>query len=142
MRIGELARRTGTSARSLRYDEHRGLIVSARRANDYRDFDDVQVERVRAIQFYLGLGLSIGQIGGIVNCQGTDAPPPANPETTNCCAALLTLYEAKLTEIDARIEALSAAKARLRERIALFRAHQGHTATPAGPAPAVDRAVP
>ncbi len=59
MRIGELARRTGASARSLRYYERRGLIVSARLANDYRDFDGVQVERVRAIQFYLGLGLSI-----------------------------------------------------------------------------------
>ncbi len=85
---------------------------------------------------------SVDQIGGIVNCQGTDAPPPADPETTNRCAALLTLYEAKLTEIDARIEALSAAKVRLGERIALFRAHQGHMATPGGTAPAVDRAAP
>ena len=132
MRIGELARRTGASARSLRYYEHRGLIVSARLDNDYRDFDDAQAERVRAIQFYLGLGLSINQIGGIVNCQGTDAPPPADPETTNRCAALLTLYEAKLTEIDEQIEALSAAKARLRERIALFRAHHGRPAMPGG----------
>ncbi len=61
-----------------------------------------------------------------MNCQGTDTPPPADPETTNRCAALLTLYEAKLTEIDARIETLSAAKARLRERIALFHASGAH----------------
>ncbi len=58
VRIGELSERTGASVRSLRYYEKKGLISGGRLENGYRDFDEAQVERVRAVQFYLGLGLS------------------------------------------------------------------------------------
>jgi DNA-binding transcriptional MerR regulator len=49
MRIGELARRTGASGRSLRYYESRSLLTSRRMANGYRDFEDDQVALVRTI---------------------------------------------------------------------------------------------
>jgi len=38
MRIGEAARITGVSARSLRFYEQQGLIVPGRCANGYRDY--------------------------------------------------------------------------------------------------------
>ena len=57
MRIGELARRTGTTPRLLRYYEEQGLITSARGANGYRDFDEACVDRVRQIRGLLDSGL-------------------------------------------------------------------------------------
>lgn len=38
MLIGELSRRTGVSARSLRYYEAQGLLSAGRGANGYRDY--------------------------------------------------------------------------------------------------------
>jgi DNA-binding transcriptional MerR regulator len=121
MRIGELSERTGTSVRSLRYYEQKDLIFSDRLENGYRDFDASQVGRVRAIQFYLGLGLNTDQIEGILNCKGRDSLPPEDPEKHEACEELLLLYEEKLGELDEQMELLSEARARLRERISLFR---------------------
>jgi MerR family transcriptional regulator, Zn(II)-responsive regulator of zntA len=121
MRIGELSERTGASVRALRYYEQKGLIFSSRLENGYRDFDASQVDRVKAIQFYLGLGIGIGRIEGILNCRGRDSLPPEDPERHAACEELLILYEAKLEELDEQLELLSGARARLVERISLFR---------------------
>ena len=49
MRIGELARRTGVSRRSLRYYEQHGLLHARRGGNDWREYDEPAVDRVRAL---------------------------------------------------------------------------------------------
>jgi MerR family transcriptional regulator, Zn(II)-responsive regulator of zntA len=121
MRIGELSKRTGASVRSLRYYERKGLVFSNRLENGYRDFDASQVDRVRAIQFYLGLGLGTDQIEGILNCKGRDSLPPEDPEKHEACEELLLLYQEKLSELDEQMELLSEARERLKERISLFR---------------------
>jgi MerR family Zn(II)-responsive transcriptional regulator of zntA len=121
MRIGELSERTGASVRALRYYEQKGLIFSSRLENGYRDFDASQVDRVKAIQFYLGLGLGIGRIEGILNCRGRDSLPPQDPERHAACEELLLLYEGKLEELDEQLELLSGVRARLVERLSLFR---------------------
>ncbi|UZI28651.1 MerR family DNA-binding transcriptional regulator [Streptomyces sp. CA-278952] len=40
MRIGELARRAGTTTRTLRYYESRGLLPARRAENGYRSYDE------------------------------------------------------------------------------------------------------
>lgn len=124
MLIGELSERTGASVRSLRYYEKKGLISGERLDNEYRDFDEAQVERVRAVQFYIGLGLSTESIEPIMNCDGKDAPPAKDPETNEQCDELLRLYENRLSEMDGQMESLSEARSRLTERIALFEEHR------------------
>lgn len=124
MRIGELSERTGASVRSLRYYEKKGLISGERLENDYRDFDEGQAERVRAVQFYLGLGLSTDRIEGIVNCRGRDTSPEKDPEINEQCEELLILYEERLSEMDEQMQSLSEARLRLKERIALFQEHR------------------
>jgi DNA-binding transcriptional MerR regulator len=72
MNIGELARQTGVSIRSLRYYETKQLLSSQRGENGYRTYDQTAIERVRMIQFYLGLGLSTDEIFDVVFCSKPD----------------------------------------------------------------------
>lgn len=60
MRIGELAARTDTSRRLLRYYEEQGLIRVRRCANGYRDYDERLVDQVLHIRGLLDAGLPTG----------------------------------------------------------------------------------
>ncbi|MUL41063.1 MerR family transcriptional regulator [Streptomonospora sp. PA3] len=68
MRIGELAERTGTSRRLLRYYEEQGLIASKRCSNGYRDYDERFVDRVIQIRGLLDAGLPTRIIKQILPC--------------------------------------------------------------------------
>ncbi|GLY07690.1 MULTISPECIES: MerR family transcriptional regulator [Actinoplanes] len=68
MRIGELADRTGTSRRLLRYYEEQGLIVSQRCANGYRSYDDRFADRVLQIRGLLDAGLPTRVIKQVLPC--------------------------------------------------------------------------
>ncbi|MEV6877217.1 MerR family transcriptional regulator [Amycolatopsis sp. NPDC051128] len=83
MRIGELAERTGTSRRLLRYYEEQGLIVAGRGPNGYRDYDEATVDRVIQVRGLLDAGLPTRIIKQILPC--LDKPraiyfPDATPE--------------------------------------------------------------
>jgi hypothetical protein len=57
VRIGELAARVGTSTRTLRYYEARGLLPARRSVNGYRDYDEDDlrlVREIRALRTYCG----------------------------------------------------------------------------------------
>ena len=69
MQISELCRATGASARSLRYYEQQGLIVSRRRVNGYRDFGPESIETVRRIKALLALGLTLETIRELLPCE-------------------------------------------------------------------------
>jgi DNA-binding transcriptional MerR regulator len=68
MRIGELARRTGTSTRALRYYEEQGLLAPARLASGYRDYDERSAATVRRIRILLSAGLGTAVIAEILPC--------------------------------------------------------------------------
>ncbi|MEU9997481.1 MerR family transcriptional regulator [Streptomyces sp. NPDC048370] len=83
MRIGELADRTGTPRRMLRYYEEQGLIVADRLPNGYRVYDESNVDRVLQIRGLLDAGLPTRIIKQILPC--LDKPrvihfPDATPE--------------------------------------------------------------
>lgn len=103
MRIGELAERTGTSRRLLRYYEEQGLIVADRTANGYRDYDPRYVDRVQQIRGLLGAGLLTRIIKQILPC--LDKPrsihfPDATPE-------MLTLLRQERDKLTERVEVLT-----------------------------------
>ncbi|MFC4036660.1 MerR family transcriptional regulator [Streptomyces polygonati] len=84
MRIGQLAERTRTSPRLLRYYEEQGLISSGRAGNGYRVYDERYVERVRQIRGLLDAGLPtrvIKQILPCINQPGAIYVSDATPET-------------------------------------------------------------
>ncbi|MFD9322120.1 MerR family transcriptional regulator [Streptomyces sp. NPDC060053] len=57
MRIGELARRTNVSERSLRYYEAHGLLAADRTPGGHRDYPERAVDRVVLIQELFAAGL-------------------------------------------------------------------------------------
>ncbi|WP_037681799.1 MerR family transcriptional regulator [Streptomyces griseus] len=68
MRIGELAERTGTARRLLRYYEEQGLLVAGRSPNGYRDYPEGCVNRVLQIRGLLESGLPTRIIRQILPC--------------------------------------------------------------------------
>ncbi|GIJ48161.1 transcriptional regulator [Virgisporangium aliadipatigenens] len=82
MRIGELARRTGTTERALRYYEEQDLLRPARRPSGYREYVETDVRTVRNIRTLLAAGLNTVTIGEVLPCMVTDgeALVPACPE--------------------------------------------------------------
>jgi DNA-binding transcriptional MerR regulator len=110
MRISELSKLTGASIRSLRYYEAKGLIATQREENGYRVFNQMAVERVKTIQFYLSLGFTTEQIESFLNCV------MKNQESQ--CDDLLPLYTEKLQDIERQMEMLQMLQANLKDRIA------------------------
>lgn len=118
MNIGELARQTGVSIRSLRYYETKRLLSPQRRDNGYRRYDQPAVERVRMIQFYLGLGLSTDEIFGVVFCSNPDdVASLCDGSGGSACPEEMDFYQAKLAEIETQIASLETAKTYLEQRL-------------------------
>jgi DNA-binding transcriptional MerR regulator len=108
MRIGELARRSGTSARSIRYYEQRGLMVARRDPNGYRDYDEAHLRLVGEIRSLLGNGFDLEEIRPFVACLH------AGIQARRACPGGIDAYHRKLAELDSRIGELRS----LRDRIA------------------------
>lgn len=103
MRIGELAERTDTSRRLLRYYEEQGLIVSDRAPNGYREYDESSVDRVLQVRGLLDAGLPTRIIKQILPC--LDKPrvihfPDATPE-------MLATLQHELDRMTQRIDCLT-----------------------------------
>ncbi|MGW0122542.1 MerR family transcriptional regulator [Streptomyces sp. NPDC003327] len=76
MRIGELARRSGVSERSLRYYEAQGLLRAERTPGGQRDFGAWAVDRVVRIQALYAAGLNSKKIAQLLPCmRDTDGGP-------------------------------------------------------------------
>jgi DNA-binding transcriptional MerR regulator len=108
MRIGELARRSGTSTRSIRYYEQQGLMVARRQPNGYRDYDEAHLRLVGEIRSLLGNGFDLEEIRPFVACLH------AGIQARRACPGGIDAYRRKLAELESRIRELQS----LRDRIA------------------------
>jgi DNA-binding transcriptional MerR regulator len=109
--IGELSARTGVSNKAIRYYEEIGLLPPAKRAeNDYRIFDEEDVERLLFIRRARSLDFALEDITEILAFRDRKEPP---------CSYVMTLMSSQIDEISARIRDLE----RMREELkALHRA--------------------
>ncbi len=74
LRIGEVARRTGLTTRTLRHYDELGLLVpSGRTEGDYRMYTLDDVQRLLAIQHLKSLGLGLTEIRAALDDPGFDA---------------------------------------------------------------------
>lgn len=102
MRIGELARRTGTTPRLLRYYEEQGLLSPTREPNGYRYYDERLVARVAHIRGLLAAGMSTRLIYLILPCLNR----PDSIVVDDVAPATIALLEEERARMDSRIECL------------------------------------
>lgn len=108
MQVGELAKRTGASIRSLHYYEQMGVLHASRQENGYRSYGPEAIEQVQRIRKLLHLGFSLTDIQLLAPCfihKEQGAP---------LCAVAIERYEQKLAELEEHIQLLQ----ELRERVA------------------------
>ncbi|MFE1886777.1 MerR family transcriptional regulator, partial [Streptomyces diastatochromogenes] len=74
MLIGELAARTGTTTRALRYYEEQGLLESARTSAGYRVYGPAAETRVHNVRDLLASGFTVEDVKSFVRYLDTDLP--------------------------------------------------------------------
>lgn len=112
MRIGELAKRAGTTTRALRFYESEGLLAAQRTANGYREYDEDDLRLVAEIQSLQAVGMSLEDTRPFVACLR------AGHETGDSCPDSREVYRRKLAEVDACLERLNTVRAFLLTRLA------------------------
>ncbi|MCI3243258.1 MULTISPECIES: MerR family transcriptional regulator [Streptomyces] len=112
MRIGELAARAGTTTRTLRYYESRGLLPARRGTNGYRSYDEGDLKLLRQIRTLQDFGFDLEETRPFVECLRAGHPQG------DSCPASLAVYRRKLDELDALIGELTAVRATIAVRLA------------------------
>lgn len=116
MRIGELAHLTGTSVRSLRYYEERGLLDAQRStAGAHRIYAPGAVSRVRLLRQLFSAGLSSAVIASILPC--VDTP------TMRATAESLEIMTAEHSRLGDQIQTLTETREQLDYLISVARRH-------------------
>jgi MerR family copper efflux transcriptional regulator len=100
MRIGELARRSGTTTKTLRFYEQAGLLPAPERTpSGYRDYDEGVLDRLSFVRAAQAAGLSLAEIREVIAVRDDTGPP---------CEHVAALLDAHAADLDARIAELTA----------------------------------
>ncbi|WP_029089190.1 MerR family transcriptional regulator [Brevibacterium album] len=105
MRISELARLTGVSARALRHYEDCGLLRPERTSGGYRSYSADDVTRVAQVRAMIDAGMNTAAIQRYLDCARTGE----HGTSLEMCPDLRAELEALVTRLAAR-------QAELRER--------------------------
>ncbi|MEU9105392.1 MerR family transcriptional regulator [Streptomyces xanthophaeus] len=112
MRIGELAERAGTSTRTLRYYESRGLLPARRTGNGYRTYDEEDLRLLRQIRMLQDFGFELEETRPFVDCLRAGHP------AGDSCPASLAVYRRKLAELDGLIGQLTEVREQVSKQLA------------------------
>lgn len=106
MKIQELAQKTGVSAKTIRYYEEIGILPAPARAeNNYREYGEQDVNRLRLVAGARRLDLSLDDIREIIALRDRREAP---------CRVLLEHLERKADEIAERIREMKRLESELR----------------------------
>lgn len=107
MLIGELAKQTGTTSKTLRFYEAEGLMPEpGRTSSGYRDYEPDAVHRVAFIREAQQAGFTLHQIGQILDIREGGEPP---------CEHVGQLIEQRIAEVEQRLTELTQTKAHLED---------------------------
>ena len=113
MRIGEIAQKAGVTPRTIRYYENLGLLSpSEREGKGFRYYTEAELARLRKIDALQALGLSLEEIGSIIDLFFED------PTMLQGKQKLLAILKAHLQETDEKMEALAQFRSELQTNIA------------------------
>ncbi|MFJ7202472.1 MerR family transcriptional regulator [Streptomyces sp. NPDC098789] len=124
MRIGELAERAGTTTRTLRYYEDRGLLPARRTGNGYRSYDEDDLRLLREIRVLQDFGFELEETRPFVDCLRAGHP------AGDACPASLAVYRRKLAELDSLIGKLADVRDQVARQLATAEEAAGESATP------------
>ena len=98
MKIGEIARGSGVSAKTIRYYESIGLIPRASRSESgYRSFVQMDIDTLRFVQRARSLGFSVKDVARLLDLWR---------DRSRVSSAVKTLATEQLGEIDRKIDEL------------------------------------
>lgn len=98
MLIGELADKTGLTAKAVRFYEEQGLLQKPRRtAGGYRDFGEDALDRISFIRAGQAIGFTLGELREVIAFHDRGQAP---------CSYVASLLEQKAADIDQRIAEL------------------------------------
>ena len=99
MKIGELAKKSGLSAHTLRFYEKQGLIkVSGRGENNYRIYNNDDLDTAKFIKRSRDMGFSLDEVDVFLSIR---ADKPAH-----ICADAKDITELKISEVEQKIAEL------------------------------------
>ena len=107
MLIGEVAQRSGVTAKTLRFYEDRGLLPDpGRTQSGYRDYAQEAVDRVSFIKEAQAAGLTLTQIKEILVIRDDGEPP---------CEHVTELVDQRLAEVEQRLRELRQLRTQLQD---------------------------
>ncbi len=104
--IGETARKTGLSVKTVRYYEDIGLVAAIRGENGYRCYDEARLQKLRFVQRARGLGFSLEDCRRLLSLYEDDGR--ASADVKAIAAAHLRAVDEKLRELGRLRAALGA----------------------------------
>ncbi|MFC5031677.1 heavy metal-responsive transcriptional regulator [Streptomyces sp. So13.3] len=106
MRIGDLARASGLTTKTIRYYEQAGLMPAPPRTpGGYRDYPAEAVTRLTFIRDAQGAGLTLAEIRSVLSLRDSGQAP---------CGRVTELIDQHLSEIERRLVELRATREALR----------------------------
>lgn len=113
MKIGELARRAGVSAQTIRYYENIGILPEAgRQPNGYRIYDASAVKRLGFVRDAQTSGLTLTEIQMVLDMKDSGESP---------CGHVISLLEQHMIELDLQLGELERTRRRIEEMTARAR---------------------
>ena len=131
LKIGELARRAGVTAKAIRFYERKRVLPPAKRApNGYRLYDGDAVGTLSFVKQATGLGLTLAEIKEIIAIRRGGRPP---------CTHVHRLLRDKAMELDRKLKDLLELRRRLKRSLTAWKRRPvaaaavcPHIETPAG----------
>lgn len=108
MKIQELAEKTGLTAYTIRFYEKEGLLDGRhvrRENNNYRNYSDEAIERLRLVKKFQGLGCSLAELREILQDHDTNAR--THLQVIEWIRHKMSEIERKKEELDQTLETLN-----------------------------------